>query len=614
MPREPKRKSAAFDVVIAGGGMTGLCAALVCARRGIKTALVQDRPVFGGNASSEIRMHVCGASCNAAKPDMEESGLLLELQLENKYRNEYYNYSIWDAVLWNAVKRQKNLTAFLNTVMYDAETSGGEVKRLFCYQSTTETHWTISGRLFADCTGNGTLSYLAGAEFRTGSEGRDEFNEPHAPEKTNNDRMGNSLLFKAVNRGKPVEFKTPEWAWHFTEDQLKYRKHSSPQTVKTLSEGKNGGISYTSPLAENIATDGYCVDYGYWWIELPGTGDDIIGEYEKIRDDLVGCIYGVWDHIKNGGDHGAADYDLLWVGMLPGVREGRRIVGDYILTENDLIAGRIFDDAVAYGGWPIDNHAPNGLLDFDKLPSFVYCLEGAYTIPYRCFYAKGMSNLFVGGRILSASKLAMSSTRVMGTCAAGGQALGTAAAMCVERRLKPGELLGHIGDLQQALLKDDCYIPGHKNTDKADLARSASVQASSFLPGREPERVINGVTRSEGKEINYWESDGIKVRGETLTFDLAGEAEISQVRVTFDSNLSRPVKITLSSKRMAQQEKGSPSELVSDYRVTLYHKGAAVAEKEITDNYQRLNMVDFEKTHCDRVTITCLKTRGIKNA
>lgn len=149
------------------------------------------------------------------------------------------------------------------------------------------------------------------------------------------------------------------------------------------------------------------MDYGYWWIELPGKTEDIIDEYEEIRDELVSCIYGVWDHLKNGGDHGAENYDLEWVGMLPGVRESRRLVGDYILNENDVLSNRVFEDAVAYGGWAMDIHTPGGLYDFDELPSRVVSFDGAYTIPYRSYCSRNIPNMMMAGRNISATKMAM---------------------------------------------------------------------------------------------------------------------------------------------------------------------------------------------------------------
>ena len=163
--------------------------------------------------------------------------------------------------------------------------------------------------------------------------------------------------------------------------------------------------------------------------------NDIIEDAEDIRDELIKCVYGVWDHLKNGGDHGAQNLDLDWVGIVPGYRESRRLEGDYILTENDIRANRIFPDAVAYGGWAMDIHTPGGLHDLDRQPSNVLNFEGAYTIPYRCYYSRNMENLMMAGRDISASKIAFSSVRVMGTCAIGGQAVGTAAAMAVQQVL-----------------------------------------------------------------------------------------------------------------------------------------------------------------------------------
>lgn len=303
MSEKKKVKNAEYDVVVIGGGMSGICAALAAARHGARTALVHDRHVLGGNASSEIRMHICGASENLAKPDLEESGILHEIMLDNKSRNDYYNFSIWDMVLFSTVKRQKNLTVYLSTAMESCEMGeGSTIRSIDAYQLTTETHWKISGKVFIDCTGNATLGYYAEAEFRTGSEGRDEFGEPDAPGQPNKERMGNTLLFKAVDRGHPVAFKKPDFARTFTEEELKYRTHSAVHGAQIKGEVDKAYVRMTSFSTSSV-------DYGYWWIELPGETDDIIDEYEQIRDELVSCIYGIWDHLKNGGDHGAENYD-----------------------------------------------------------------------------------------------------------------------------------------------------------------------------------------------------------------------------------------------------------------------------------------------------------------
>lgn len=608
MSNRVKEKYAAFDVVVVGGGLSGICAAIAAARHGAKTALVHGRHVLGGNASSEVRMHVCGASESMAKPQLEESGIIYEIMLENKSINDYYNFSIWDMVLFRAVKKEPNLTLYLNTAMEDCEAENNKIEEIICYQQTTETRWKIRGNIFVDCTGNGTLGYLAGAEYRTGSEGRDEFNEADAPEKPNNERMGNTLLFKAVDRGESVKFKRPDFARVFTEEELKYRTHSAVHTVKTKGDVDSSYIGITSFGSSSV-------DYGYWWVELTGSKEDIIDEFEEIRDELVSCIYGIWDHLKNVGDHGAANYDLEWVGMMPGTRESRRLVGDYILNENDLLSNRFFDDAVAYGGWPMDIHTPKGLYDFDELPSRVVGIKGtgSYTIPYRSYYSKNITNLMMAGRNISASKMAMGSTRVMGTCAVGGQAVGTAAAMCIKYDCCPREINEHIDELQQTLLKDDCYIPGIKNHDEKDFALKATVEATSTKDGCGARNVINGISRAEGENNNIWVSNGIGCNGETLTLTLPQKQTVSQVRLTFDSNFNYAIKITMSDKRKKQQRIGVPQELVKDYVITLWNGNEIALQKTVTDNVQRANTVDFVPTVCDKITVTVKSTNGAKD-
>ena len=481
MKRQTERFEEKFyEFIVVGGGMAGLCAAMEAARHGVKTALIHARPVLGGNASSEIRVHISGADHGMEKPDFAESGLIYELMLENKARNDTFSYSTWDMILFEAAKNQENLTVYYNTVMYDCETCEDKITAVLCVQETTEMRYRFTSPVFADCTGNGTLGYYAGAEYRQGSESKNETGEIHAPENANNERMGNTIHFKARNVGHPVKFTPPSFAKKFTEEDLKYRMHSAVHKVDYSSAAdpekneKCGGVSARG------------IDYGYFWIELMGESDDIITDYENIRDDLVASLYGVWDHIKNGGDHGAENYALEWVGMLPGTRESRRLVGDYLINENDILENRIFDDAVAYGGWCVDLHVTHGLLDLDKLPSGeCHFFDGVYTIPYRCYYSKNISNLYMAGRNISATKLGMCSTRILGCCAIGGQAVGAAAALCKKYGCAPKELSLHIKELQQIILKNDGFLPGFVNEDKKDLAKKAKFTATSFKNGCE---------------------------------------------------------------------------------------------------------------------------------
>ena len=594
---------AQYDFVVVGGGLTGVCAAMAAARNGAEVALIHDRPVLGGNASSEIRMHVCGATANMQKPNLSEGGILHELMLSNKRVNDSYNFSIWDAVLFDAVKRQERLTVYLNTTMFGVKAERGTVREIEAYQMTTERRIFLSARFFADCTGNGTLCAFAGAAFRTGSEAKSDFGELHAPETANNDRMGNTLLFKAADRGHLVPFIPPVDAMHFTEEQLKYRKHSQ-EIPKEILES-------TTAEERRMLFDGYAQDYGYWWIEILGEKENIIEEYEEIRDQLVRAVYGVWDHIKNGGDHGAENFELTWVGMLPGMRESRRVECDYMLCETDLLEGHRFADAVAYGGWHVDNHV--GLFKFDQVPSFVYEVPGAYDIPYRSYCVKGFTNLFAGGRCMGASKLAMASSRVMGTCAIGGQAIGTAAALLAQADKRNVREID-MPELQKTLLRDDCYLPGYRNTDPADLALGATVAASSAQAGFEAENVVNGVSRRENGFENAWRSVGIAEQGDKLILSLKNIACVREVQLTFDSNFDLEKKITLSSRRQQQQVVGIPAELVRDFDLVLTKNGTEVAKKEVRGNYQRLCRVAFDAVECDTVTVKVLATNGTPDA
>ena len=589
-----------FDFVVVGGGLTGLCAAIAAARGGAKTALIHDRPVLGGNASSEIRMHICGANSNMKKPELSEGGIVHELMLSNKRVNDSYNFSIWDAVLFNAAKKEKNLSLFLNTTMHNVLSENGEIKGIECYQLTTEKHLSISAKFFADCTGNGTLCYFANAEYKIGSEAKSEYNEPHAPETADNKRMGNTLLFKAIDRGHPVKFVPPVEIMHFTEEQLRFRKHS-PQISSEI-------MKNVTPEELRVMFGGYAQDYGYWWIEICGEKENIVEEYEDIRDQLVSAIYGVWDHIKNEGEHGAENYELAWVGMLPGTRESRRIVCDYMLTENDILSNRRFDDKVAYGGWDIDVHT--GLFAFDEKPSFIYPIEGSYDIPYRSYCVKDFKNLFVGGRCMGASKLAMSSTRVMGTCTIGGQAIGTAAAMLCKKKDENIRDI-NIKELQQNLLRDDCYLPMLCNEDNGDLARNAKITVSSVENGFFAENLINGITRSVDGKNNAWHSLPLEEnKPEYILLSLENKTTVNTVQLVFDSDFNTEKKITLSSTRQNQQKIGVPSELVRDFSVELISNGVVVEKSEIKDNCQRLVKLNFDSVICDTVKVNFTKTWG----
>ncbi|WP_373263367.1 FAD-dependent oxidoreductase [Hungatella hathewayi] len=567
-----------YDFIVAGGGLGGICAAIAAARGGIRTALVHNRPVLGGNASSEIRMHICGADHHMSRPDARETGILEEILLENKRRNPEMIYPVFDAVLWEKVHYQKNLDLYLNTQMTEVICKEDRITAICAEQLTTEKKFYMRGKLFLDGTGDGVLGAKAGAEYRIGREGRERYGEALAPEKEDHCTMGNSLMFSARDMGHPVPFIKPFWANTYTEEQLKFRDHSD-------------------------------VTSGYWWIELGGGEYRTIEDAELLRDELLKAVYGVWDHIKNGGSHGAENMELEWVGYLPGKRESRRLIGDYVLTERDCLGKQVFSDTVAYGGWPMDIHTVEGFLNENDDPTVWNKVNGIYPIPYRCLYSRNIKNLFLGGRAISCTHVAFSSTRVMATCAVAGQAAGTAAAMALKKGCTPAGVIDFMDELQQELLKQDCYLPGVKNTDTGDLARTMKVTASDQIEDCLPEYVVNGIARGEGAISNCWRAPLESKPVITLT----AEAPISvkQIRLTLDSNLSREITPSINRTVLARQEMKPPSELIRDYIVVFSLEGSTVKTIKKESMGQRLQIIELEdEITCDSVSVRVESTYG----
>lgn len=605
-----------YDVVVIGGGMSGLCAAIASAREGAETILVQDRPVLGGNASSEMRMHISGASCHWGKRNAAETGILMELQLENKYLNDSYNYSIWDGVLWTAAKNTAHLTVCLNTTMETVHSDGRQIQYVDCYQMTTERRLRLRGKIYIDCTGNGTLGYFAGAEYAVGREAQSTYGEKDAPVSCDGETMGNTIYFVAQDRGHPVPFTRPSWAYTFDESDFAYRYHGDivvyhdADDVVVLKPGEDY-TDHSDQLVEK-----YDVQSGYWWIELGGDWNDIIGQAEDIRWELYRTVYGVWDHIKNGGDHGAENYELVWVGNMPGTRESRRLIGDHVLTEQEILSNARHPDAVAYGGWPMDEHVAGGFHAKGSIPSRVRSFPGLYTIPYGCYCSSTITNLMMAGRNISASKLAMGSSRVMGTCAVGGEAAGTAAALAAKKGLTPRAYgARHLAELQQTLLRNDCYIPGIRNQDEKDLARTATVTASSHKPGSEAAKVINGIARNEeDRDQNLWCSDGM-LQPQWIQLKWDHPVSLSQIRLTLDPDLSEERCISVSKAFLEKEPLGVASTLVRDYRVVAFCGDVPVWDRKVQGNYQRLNILKLDApVLADRVTIHIEATNGAADA
>ena len=546
------------DVCVVGGGMAGLCAALAAARLGARVALMHDRPVLGGNASSEMRVHVCGADRGNQIPNLRETGILEELRLESLRRNPHQNASVWDTILYEKIRFEPNLSLMLNCSCMDAEMSGGRIASVTGWQLTTQTVHTVRAAIFADCSGDGVLAPLTGAAFRMGREGRDEYGESLAPEQPDDKTMGMSCLFQAREHDSPQPFEAPAWACVFEKDE-------------------------DLPFGGGSVKPG--TEIGYWWIELGGEHHSI-HDTELVRDELLKIVYGVWNHIKNRGDHGAENWALEWVQFLPAKRESRRYLGEHMLTQNDLEAEGRFEDIVAYGGWPMDDHDPAGFwavkagrpaTTFSPTPS-------PYGIPYRALYSRNVENLMFAGRCAGCSHMAMSSTRVMGTACSMGQAVGTAAAMAAERRLPPAEMNAHMTELQQALLRDDCYLPGVVQ-QIPPLTASAELTASQG----NPEPVRDGVNRPVGEEAHCWTCRP----ADDLAYRFIEPALVQQTTLVLDSALDRLVFMSLHCD--LGQLTAPPDVMPRRFHLDGLKNGEWRRLADVSDNHQRLVRVPVQE-------------------
>ncbi|AYY13961.1 FAD-dependent oxidoreductase [Actinobacteria bacterium YIM 96077] len=449
-------ESVQTDLTVVGGGLAGVCAAIAAARLGRSVALVNNRPVLGGNSSSEVRVWVCGATAHGRQRYARETGIMGELYVENQYRNPEGNPYYWDTVVHEAVREEPGIQTFLNTDVHEVEASDDGSRRrvdaITGWMLGSERRIRFESPMFADCTGDGLIGHLAGARHRIGRESRAEYDEPWAPDVADDITLGSTLLFYTKDVGYPVKYVPPSFAVDVTKTPIPERR--------IIRSGDNG-----------------CA---YWWIEWGGE-IDTVHENERIRDELWAVIYGIWDYIKNSGNFDSDTMELEWVGTVPGKREYRRFVGDYTLTQHDILAQTPFEDRVAFGGWSIDLHPPQGVYATEA-GSKHWHPNGTYHIPLRCLYSANVENLWFAGRDISASHVAFGTTRVMATCAVVGQAVGSGAAVAQNLGVTPRELArDHLSELHQAMLREDASILGVRNEDPADVARAATVTASSTL-------------------------------------------------------------------------------------------------------------------------------------
>ncbi len=578
------------DLLVAGGGPAGVCAALAAARNGAKVVLVQDRSRLGGNSSSEVKMHIVGANNHKGRPGWREGGIIEELRLDDAANNPQRSFELWDLLLYDKLVSEPNVTLILDASVCAADVRDGRIERVLARCDKTEHIYRIKTRYAADCTGDSRLALEAGATIRWGHESRDEFRESLAFPVATRETLGSSVLFTGRDYGKPMPYKAPAWARKITAEQLKHR-----------------------PIGKKSW------EYGYWWIEWGGE-TDTIRDNERIRFELLSIVTGVWDYIKNSGEYpGSETWAMDWVGMMPGKRESRRIEGDHILTQNDLMGfNPEFDDAVAIGGWGLDEHPPTGFDDPEQPPFLSIKLSEVYNIPLRSLYSKDLSNMFMAGRNASCSHVAFTSTRVMATCAVMGQAAGTAAALCARHGITPRELYRDkpkLRELQQTLLRDDQTIKGLRSADPADLARKAKVTASASTEPSKPENVIDGFVRDMEGEMNHRWIAPMSPDGARLELAWDEPQTIGHVQLTFDTGFHRELTLSAQDSVSAAIIRAPQPETVRDYRlIAVTSDGREVELARVEGNHQRLRRHDFEPVQAARLRVEITATNGSETA
>lgn len=415
LPEQPE-DAGRFDLVVVGGGMAGTCTAVSAARLGLEVALIQNRPVLGGNNSSEIRVHLNG---NINLPPYPALGDVVKELDPGKRGNaqpaSYYN----DAKKLRVVRAEPNIHLFLSTHACGVEKDGDRITAVIAKELTSSRELRFAAPLFADCTGDGTIGYLAGADFRMGRESRDETGESMAIETPDKMTMGASVQWYSAKTEEPSPFPDCPWALQFDEDSCQHAARGD-------------------------------------WDWESGLNSDQITEIEHIRDHTFRAIYGNWAFQKNHSKHKDryANLRLDWVAYVAGKRESRRLLGDVILKQQDIQERTDFPDAFVTTTWSIDLHypAPKNTEHFPGMEFRTICVTPAikpYPIPYRCFYSRNVENLFMAGRDISVTHVALGTIRVMRTGGMMGEVVGMAASLCKRHKTTPrGVYEDHLDELK----------------------------------------------------------------------------------------------------------------------------------------------------------------------
>lgn len=418
IPEEPQQ-AGEFDLVVVGGGVAGTTAAISAARLGLKVALIQDRPVLGGNNSSEVRVHLGGRIKVEPYPALGD--VVKEIgptRGGNAQPADYYE----DDKKMQMVLAEENISLFTNYRAFAVKTEGSSIKEVQARHIETSEELSFTAPLFADCTGDGTIGFLAGADYAMGRESREEFGEATAPETPDKMTMGSSVQWYTAEEGQPVDFPVFQYGVEFND-----------QNAKQVTMGE--------------------------WTWETGMNYDQINEFERIRDYGLMVVYSNWSWLKNFSVNKEkyAKRKLDWVAYIAGKRESRRLLGDHILKEQDLTDFVIYPDASAPTTWTIDLHYPDPkntqhFPDNEFLSIAVHKPIHPYPIPYRCLYSRNIDNLFMAGRNISVTHVALGTIRVMRTTGIMGEVVGMAASIAAKNNTTPrGVYNSHLNELKKLM-------------------------------------------------------------------------------------------------------------------------------------------------------------------
>ncbi|MDR2706030.1 MAG: FAD-dependent oxidoreductase [Planctomycetaceae bacterium] len=488
-----------FDFVVVGAGYPGLCAAITASRLGLKVALIQDRPMVGGNASPEINVGPEGIINLPPYPNLGNLVYQLRNAKYTRYQVENRDFAQKEMEILLA---EKNIAIFLATRMIHVEMDGTKIKAVIGKNIYTGKETRFTGNLFADCTGDGNLGFLAGADFRVGRESKKETGESMAPDEPDKLVMGSTLWWSTAVRKEKTTF--PELAW---------------------------AITFTKETIQPSITAN--------WDWETGMNMDQVEDVERLRDLGFRAIYGHWSYMKNHLDENdkwaekVANRDLVHVGVLAGKRESRRLLGDIIVQEQDITEHRLYPDSCVVCTWPIDVHYATeySKTHFPGQEFRTYCTHvkhEPFPLPYRCFYSRNVPNLFMAGRNISVTHVALGVSRVIQTGGMMGEVIGMAASVCKKNNALPRDVYEtHFAELKSMMEKGIAPTPPPPEqpaewTKKAgqNLARKAKVTVSSEHESEEyPGRFLNDGRGVVTNNSSRWVSRSEKNPWATLTFD-----------------------------------------------------------------------------------------------